>query len=177
MDSKPLIVGISGKAQSGKDTMARIFARHGFEPVWIAAPLKMAASQYFGVSVPLVHGELSAAERGILVDLGMACRKIDESALISLALGTVDVMASRGMSDRFTIPDVRFPNEVEAIKQRGGFVVRIIRRDHWTGDAPTETALDRWDEWDYIASAGSVEEVEQQAETICKDILRRWQGD
>ena len=51
------------------------------------------------------------------------------------------------------IPDVRFPNEVEAIKKAGGTVVRM-ERDPFNDDHPCESALDRdvydWDNFDII---------------------------
>jgi len=51
------------------------------------------------------------------------------------------------------IPDVRFPNEVKAIQQVGGVVMRLTRDPHCS-DHPCETALDEnqynWSKFDYI---------------------------
>jgi hypothetical protein len=51
------------------------------------------------------------------------------------------------------IPDVRFPNEVEAIKEAGGCVVRLTR-EAYASEHHCETALDSnnfdWKEFDYI---------------------------
>jgi hypothetical protein len=51
------------------------------------------------------------------------------------------------------IPDVRFPDEVEAIKQVGGKVVRLTR-DIFNSQAESESALDQenfsWDNFDFI---------------------------
>lgn len=51
-------------------------------------------------------------------------------------------------SDTWLITDVRFPNEAEAIKKKGGIVVRVDRGLS-TGEHPSETALDDY-EFDYI---------------------------
>lgn len=51
------------------------------------------------------------------------------------------------------IPDVRFPNEVMAIKKAGGCIIRLDRNVHCS-DHKCEKALDQenfsWDEFDYI---------------------------
>ncbi len=46
----------------------------------------------------------------------------------------------------YFITDVRFPNEVQSIKDAGGIVVRVIRDSVVSSDPhPSETALDEWD--------------------------------
>lgn len=57
----------------------------------------------------------------------------------------VDAVMSNLEDGDFVFTDVRFPNEADAIKARGGFVVRIDREG--TGpanDHPSETALDNY---------------------------------
>jgi hypothetical protein len=51
-------------------------------------------------------------------------------------------------SDTWLITDVRFPNEAEAIKKKGGIVVRVDRGLS-SDEHPSETALDNY-EFDYI---------------------------
>ena len=51
-------------------------------------------------------------------------------------------------SDTLLITDVRFPNEAEAIKKKGGIVVRVDRGLS-TDEHPSETALDNY-EFDYV---------------------------
>ena len=54
------------------------------------------------------------------------------------------------------ITDCRFPNEVSAVKQRGGIVIRIERSDllrlgkEDTDRHPSETALDNFKDWDFV---------------------------
>lgn len=47
------------------------------------------------------------------------------------------------------VPDVRFTNEVEAIKDNGGIVIRVTR-DYSEDTHPSETALDYYENWDYV---------------------------
>ena len=61
-------------------------------------------------------------------------------------------------SSQWLITDTRFPNEADAIKERGGIVVRVDRGLS-TGDHPSETALDDY-EFDYvIPNTGTIEEL------------------
>jgi len=51
------------------------------------------------------------------------------------------------------VPDVRFPNEVDAIKDEGGIVIRLTR-DVFNSDAEAEKALDKevfdWNKFDLV---------------------------
>ena len=61
-------------------------------------------------------------------------------------------------SSQWLITDTRFPNEADAIKEKGGIVVRVDRGLS-TGDHPSETALDDYD-FDYvIPNKGNIEEL------------------
>lgn len=61
------------------------------------------------------------------------------------------------------IPDVRFPNEVEAIKSAGGVVIRLTR-DTFHSTAEAETALDEnvydWSKFDTIIDNKNISLVE-----------------
>ena len=51
------------------------------------------------------------------------------------------------------IPDVRFPNEVEAIKERGGIVIRVNRsttKSDSNSNHESEIALDHYHDFDAI---------------------------
>jgi hypothetical protein len=76
------------------------------------------------------------------------------------------------------ISDVRFPNEGEGIKQRGGYTVNVqrLREDgtqYYSSDRPvahpSETAMDRYN-WDYYLKikSGEVALVQEQAITLAE---------
>lgn len=68
------------------------------------------------------------------------------------------------------ITDVRFPNEVEAIKKRGGIVVRINRPSVPSTDThESETALDDYQGFDYIITNDKFEDLVVAAEKIMSD--------
>lgn len=69
-------------------------------------------------------------------------------------------------SSNWIITDVRFPNEIQAIKDRGGIVIRVERDDllrlgYLDKNAHTsETALDNYKDWDYtIKNNDTIEEL------------------
>lgn len=48
------------------------------------------------------------------------------------------------------ITDVRMPNEAKAIKDRGGILIRIDRNTGFNDNHISETALDDYEDWDYV---------------------------
>ena len=91
----------------------------------------------------------------------------------------------------WVITDVRFPNEVDAIKANDGIVIRVnrkffthtladgskvtVERGFLTGhedelfgkESPSETALDDFQDWDYVIdNDGTLEELEEKVRQI-----------
>lgn len=58
------------------------------------------------------------------------------------------------------ITDVRMPNEAQAIKDRGGILIRVDRETRYKDNHISETALDDYDRWDYVIdNNGTLEEL------------------
>lgn len=74
--------------------------------------------------------------------------------------------------DVLIIPDVRFPNEVDAIRRSGGQVIQVTKE----GVLPREgsvadAALLTFDDWDYrVYNNGTLEDLEAEANSIAWDI-------
>lgn len=69
---------------------------------------------------------------------------------------------------KWIISDMRFPNEMEAVKKRGGITIRIERPNTNKGTHPSETALDNV-EFDYvIQNDGTKEDLIEKVYTILK---------
>ena len=65
------------------------------------------------------------------------------------------------------ITDMRFPNEMEAVKERDGITIKVVRPGTATGNHPSEIALDDA-KFDYeIINDGTIEELVKKV----KDIL------
>ena len=71
------------------------------------------------------------------------------------------------MASKWIITDTRFPNEAQAIKKRGGVVIRI-NRDMDNGTHPSETALDDYS-FDYIIdNNGTMEDLISSVRYVCR---------
>ncbi len=128
-----MIIGLSGYAQSGKDTVASyLMKEHGFIRIAFADNIRrilydmnpMIGPEPLQVKVD-VDGWDAAKQhpevRRLLQVLGVSARNhIDSEVWINSALDRV-------MNDRIVITDVRFLNEARAIKERGGEIWRIER--------------------------------------------------
>lgn len=66
------------------------------------------------------------------------------------------------------VTDVRFENEAQAIRDRGGKLIRL-HRDEDTGDHPSETALDNWKDWDaQIDNTGDLESFKEDIKFLAE---------
>lgn len=76
---------------------------------------------------------------------------------------------------KWIIPDLRFPNELEAIKKRGGITIRVVRESVPFASHPSETALDHA-EFDYtILNNGTLDELFKEVKKVYNDIRLRYE--
>lgn len=126
----PRLVGLAGYARSGKDAAAGALVDLGYDRRGFADALKLLAGRIGW------DGRKDDAGRKLLQDLGVGARDVlSPDVWVDALMSTIDGPT--------VITDVRFPNEVDAICDRGGVVVRVWR----PGVAParghvSETALD-----------------------------------
>ena len=94
-------------------------------------------------------------------------RKMHRGVWVDQAIKTIQ----REQTELAVIADVRFPNEVEAIKAAGGKVVRLTR-EYEEDSHDSELALDKesydWSNFDLVIdnSSGSVEDFCQKLEGL-----------
>lgn len=159
-----MIIGFVGFISSGKDTAADYLVNtHGYRRDSFANTLKDAISQIFGWDRTLLEGRTSEARawreqvdswwaerltmphltpRWVLQHFGTEVCRIgfhDDIWIASLE------NKLRRTGDNIVISDVRFPNEIEAIHNAGGQVIRIKRGPNpvWYQDACDMNAGDR----------------------------------
>jgi hypothetical protein len=136
-----MIIGLSGYARSGKDTVAQFFVEnYGYTRVAFADNIRhmlLDLNPYVGIGpsnynhttlsdLVALNGWEGAKQhpevRRLLQDLGVSARNyLGEDVWINAALSTPT------QNDGLVITDVRFINEAEAIKNRGGQIWRVIR--------------------------------------------------
>jgi len=140
---KPLVVGLCGFAQSGKDTLASLLVeQRGYERRAFADIMR---EMLLRIN-PLVLGSPTEGAfyptrlSRLVRDNGWdGAKQIDEVRALLQRLGTeagrellgenvwVDALFSKPLYSPLVISDVRFPNEAERIHNEGGFIVRIVR--------------------------------------------------
>ncbi len=188
-----MIVGLSGYARAGKSEAASALVQDGWELVAFADKLR----EFLYILNPIVEGrmwislqevidshgwegykdtELSDEIRRLIQTVGTNCGRdlLGDNVWVDATLKSYDGM---GKSDliywkrkeraNWIVHDVRFPNEAEAIKNRGGKIIRISR----PGVGPvnghiSETALDDYP-WDHVIENDStVESLHHKVRSI-----------
>jgi len=147
-----MIIGVVGFAGSGKGTVADLLVEdHDFCKLSFADAVKDATAAIFGWSRHLLEGdtEQSRVFRETKDDFWSARFGYDVTPRYMLQLmGTeagrevfnqdlwihtverrIQYKQEWEFEDSFVIPDVRFPNEIEAIRKWGGVIVRVVRGD------------------------------------------------
>lgn len=158
-------VALIGKIGSGKDTAARgLTALFAYNRVAFADPLRamvVEADPIVGYE-PAGYGpvpvHLSDAMRRMTFEtakrqfpevrrslqrIGQGARKIDPDYWVNIALRTIIGYETLGLP--VVVSDVRYPNEVKALAERGFITVRIISaRQDDSSTHESETALDTY---------------------------------
>lgn len=151
--AKLTVIGLSGKFGVGKDYLSKTyFSPRGFRTISLAAHFKIwivgkgeaTFDEVFHTKPPHIRHMLQqeGTEKGRLV--------YGEDVWVHTIFAWMELFAETWGETKFVIPDVRFPNEVEAIQKHGGKVFRIIapeRNNHapYGSEARahiSETALD-----------------------------------
>ena len=179
-----MIIGISGKAGSGKDTAAKMlevlyanpdisyedFANRKYknfadiQVMHFADILKETVRALFGIGEWETNTQegkkvtiswIGKTVRELLQKVGQGLRDaIDPDLWIKALFANTE-----GWSN-YIIADVRYPNELEAIKERDGVLIRINRNGVGAGNHSSETALDDYKEWDvHIENNNSIEDL------------------
>lgn len=130
--ARPVIIGFAGLIGAGKTTAAlHLVARHGFERVRFAGPLR-AMLRALGLTARELEGDLKERPSRLLggktprwalqslgTEWGRDC--IDPDLWVRAWAAAIEG------KPRVVVDDVRFANEVAAIRHLGGRVARIVR--------------------------------------------------
>ncbi|MFG1226010.1 nucleoside/nucleotide kinase family protein [Xanthobacter wiegelii] len=148
MSGRQIIIGFAGRAGAGKTTAAQhLVQHHGFERVRFAGPLKSMMR-----ALGCTEEEVDGARKELPCDLlgGRTPRQAMQwlgtewgREMIAPDLWTRAWEYAAAGKPRVVVDDVRFPNEVEAVRRLGGVVIQLL--------APVDLALE-------AASAGHVSE-------------------
>lgn len=190
-----MIVGVCGRIGSGKGTFADILVEtHNFQKLSFADPLKDCVASMFSWPRHLLEGDTvesrewrehpdefwtgelgyTVTPRLVLQQVGTECMRqgFFDGVWVSLAKQTLKTYPYTD----WVIPDVRFPNEIEMIRNQGGVVIEVQRGEmpEWVDEYKTK-GVEPEDihpsEWQWlngtidliIANNGSLDNLKNQA--------------
>ena len=171
------LIGFSGRRGSGKDTAARLVQQLQPEHHWqirsVGEPIKAVCAALAGEDVAPYYSQRGKTE--LLPAFGRTRGEMLQQVGLALRLWEPNIWVQAFFSQLPTeqfilIPDVRFPNEADLIRQRGGLMVRVAGdplRQRGDGtrddDHPSETALDTYPHFDFMMhNTGSLADLEWQ---------------
>lgn len=178
--SKPLLIGLTGLAGTGKDTVRLMLEGHGFIGLAFADPIRSMIRELLcsaDINDACVDdralkeqpiAQLSSEGRPVSYrmlaqTLGTEwARGIQPDFWLRIAQAYMDGI--RGMTfgpmPNFVISDVRFPNEADWIRAQGGVIWRVVRpgvapvRDHASESEIENISCDKM-----ILNIGSVQDL------------------
>jgi hypothetical protein len=174
-----MIIGLSGYARSGKDTVAELLClNYGYKRVSFADPMREALLRLNPVigHEPLAH---------LVNDYGWDVAKSkDEARRLLQVFGTEvgrEMFGGNFWIDQafkqidpaanVVIADVRFPNEADAIKARGGQVIRVNRKDITAVNRHvSEHAMDNYMFNHVIYNDGTLDDLADEVFMLVKEL-------
>lgn len=143
-----MLIGLTGKKRSGKDTVARMLQEHGFVQTSFAAPIREFVAQLIGLSLD----DLERVKESHVTDLGNVTPRhmmqtlgtewgrqmIHPDIWTSTWAARYCMYALKG--ENIVVSDVRFPDEAELIRAHGGWVVEVQRPGLIIGDSHASEA-------------------------------------
>lgn len=168
-----MIIGLSGVARSGKDTIADyLVENYGFRKVSFADPIREALYrldpdiELDGYDMKLASAvrllgweklkDASPSIRGLMQRMGTEVGRnmFGENIWVNTALNSITP------GEKIVITDVRFPNEADAIQATGGKLWRVERPGVGpANDHPSESALDAYEFPIKLVNEGTLEDL------------------
>jgi hypothetical protein len=141
----PQIIGVTGRKFNGKDTLAEYLKKkYGYQQMMFAKPIKDLCRLIFGFNEEQLYGSTKetlderwgVTPRDMFQYIGtemfrkMMANKIPgigEGFWIKCLMEQVKSILRENPDARIVISDVRFPNEIDVIRQLGGLLIRVKR--------------------------------------------------
>lgn len=173
-----LLIGLTGYARSGKDTVAqRLCAKNGFKQFAFADPIREAL---FKLN-PIVNGGVRLQDimktyswddakdeypeiRHLLQRLGAEVGR--EMFGPNFWVRQIEHRIKHSNAERVVISDVRYPNEAQMIKDNGGQIWRVRRTGFYPiNNHGSESAMDKWKADQEFANTGSIADLHALIQT------------
>jgi hypothetical protein len=183
-----MIIGFCGKKRSGKDTAAEAilaYPEYGFKRLAFADPMRKIVQELFNFREEQMTG--SAAQReagdpryhrqdGQLLSARYAMQKLgtEFGRACCPDIWVRKTLDKAAWFHNVVITDVRFRNEIEAINEGGGRVIRIHRADSPLDGHASETEMDSFPDNMFAAvlnNDGTVAQFRQDVLTAVSALL------
>lgn len=168
-------VGLAGFARSGKDSVGAVLVSEGFVRRSFASPMRVALAR-LNPLVETVNGVMPLMDALYLLGSWEGLKERAPGVRVLLQRLGSDVgremfgegfwveQAFRGLGDEDVVfTDVRFPNEAEAIRGRGGVVWNVVRPGVGAANGHvSECALDGFVFDETIVNDGSLDDLREK---------------
>ena len=137
-----MIIGLAGKAGSGKDTVGDwMVEQAGFEKVSFAEPI-YAALAAMGFPAPATREEKEAKIKGFDFSWRQAAQTLgtEWGRGLDKHLWLKIVESKLRSSNPIVVTDVRFENEALMIRKLGGYIIHIHGRGSFLGERALHTS-------------------------------------
>ena len=135
MKNKTVVIGISGKAGSGKNSFGEMFAEYGFWQMALADPIKRLVEDVFVLDHHLVHDRIlreqplsewdGVSVRFLLQKIGTELFR--ENLFEDVWLRSLIQRIKKAGHDKWVVTDVRFPNEQDGLRKEFGSSFTSVR--------------------------------------------------
>lgn len=185
----PMLIAISGYATSGKDTIAdRLCDVHGYRRLAFADLLRkclealnpiLDMEMEWDVLVPVRYNDALErygyhASKEMYPEFRESLQRMGTDVgrkLLDDNIWVDATMASLEPGVDYVLTDARFPNETEAVIQKGGKVLRVERTNVGpANDHPSEISLDDWDFDEIIDNCGTIEDLNDKVDRFIKSL-------
>lgn len=175
----PKIYLISGKAGNGKDTIAsflkEFYEKDGKKVIYSRAGKYI---KYYAMEMTDWDGSEESKPRKLLQELGtdIIRNKLQKSEMfIERQLDDIEIYSY--FYDVIIVPDIRFPREIDSVKEKFDNVVVInvkrINFDSSLSDVHqkhiSETAMDNYSNYDYVIINDSLEKLKNDIYKLYKE--------
>lgn len=186
MSYKPLKIGVLGGIRAGKDTVSKLLARE-------LSKVNNSKSEYFAFSkgihdvlyltMPEIYSK--GKPREVLQHVGQSLRQVNPDIWVNYLFRHHEYITAEVLKHNIIITDVRQPNEVQRLKERGFLIVKVtaskevrLQRALKAGDNftvedfehETEISMEKCP-YDYlINNSCSLYELEQRVAELVKEI-------
>jgi dephospho-CoA kinase len=177
-----MLVGISGKAGAGKDTIGdHLVSQYGFCKIALADPIKRLVQDVFVLDDKTVYDRVER-EKPLEGWSGWSVRKLLQIIGTELFRKNIDeevwvkslwYRVSKNKDKNYVVNDVRFPNELNFLKQNysGNFLsIKVIRKEYdgKVGIVGHESEKYDLDTDMVINNNGTIEDLQKKIDALIK---------